>query len=93
MNVNVQQVTGSSPNITQGAASSVSVDVQSPVEANIQQVTGSSVDITQGAASAVNVQAYVLSQIQGFEVFDGLGQSCGGLRYFPSRVEQNGSTK
>ena len=58
MNVNVQQVTGSSPNITQGAASSVSVDVQSPVEANIQQVTGSSVDITQGAASVVNIQAF-----------------------------------
>lgn len=58
MNVNVQQVTGSSPNITQGAGSSVSVGVQSPVEANIQQVTGSSAGITQGAASAVSIQAF-----------------------------------
>lgn len=58
MNVNVQQVTGSSPNITQGAGRSVSVDVQSPVEANIQQVTGSSAGITQGAASAVSIQAF-----------------------------------
>lgn len=58
MNVNVQQVTGSSPNITQGAGRSVSVDVQSPVEANIQQVTGRSASITQGAASVVNIQAF-----------------------------------
>ena len=61
MNVNVQQVTGSSPNITQGAGRSVSVDVQSPVEANIQQVTGSSAGITQGAASAVSIQAFAPS--------------------------------
>jgi len=58
MNVNVQQVAGSSPNITQGAASSVSVDVQSPVEANIQQVTGSSVDIAQSTPTQVTVKRY-----------------------------------
>ena len=88
MNVNVQQVTGSSPNITQGAGSSVSVDVQSPVEANIQQVTGSSVDITQGAASSVNVQAYVLSQIQGFEVLTGLGNPAEDFAIFQAALNR-----
>ncbi len=88
MNVNVQQVPRRSPNITQGAASSVSVDVQSPVEANIQQVTGSSVDITQGADSSLNIQAYVLLQIQGFEVLTGLGNPAEDFAIFQAALNR-----
>jgi len=89
MNVNVQQVTGSSPNITQGAASSVSVDVQSPVEANIQQVTGSSVDIIQGAASSFNIVGGGSgSGLQGFEVLTGLGNPAEDFAIFQAALNR-----
>ena len=89
MNVNVQQVTGSSPNITQGAASSVSVDVQSPVEANIQQVTGRSVDIIQGAASSFNIVGGGSgSGLQGFEVLTGLGNPAEDFAIFQAALNR-----